>query len=453
MRKASFCVALTAALLAGTFLTGSAHAETINVGSGESIQSAINRAGVGDTVVVAPGTYAPFQINKDGITVKSAVPGGAHIVAKGGNQPAIAAYGHSNIAVLDFRLSSLNGDGVKIGGNASRDVSNIQFVGNTVETAAKDGLKFFQIKGLKLNNNTINVAGTSLNGNGDGGIDFVGVDNSTVQSNKIARTYGHACLMMKGGSNGNTVSGNSFRGCERDGITIGGFTDAHLLDKSDRGLEAHGNTVTGNEIQAGSGKCPIYTHKAANNTVRGNELMGGGGGCSNAGGGVLVEMASVGAGGSSSLAPSSSFDNSWLETAVQNMALRGMSPEQIKAEFEYQGIALTSQMINGLITGSVCDRFSFGWRYRTLSILPLTEPDAAVLALDPDPAHTVRLVAARIVPGNAACDLKRLQCGQVDFPVVGFHQAARLFSALLVDPVASPPDLLHVKPCPSASGH
>jgi hypothetical protein len=346
-------ITFSAALLAGTVLAGSAWAATINVGAGESIQSAVDRAGAGDTVVVAPGTYSPFQINRDGITVKSSVPGGAHVVAKGSNQPAIASYGQNNIAVLDFRLSSLNGDGVKIGGNASRDAQDIQFSGNTVETAAKDGLKFFQIKGLRLTSNTLKVAGTARNGNGDGGIDFVGVDNSAVQANRVERTYGHACLMMKGGSSGNTVSGNSFRGCERDGVTIGGFTDANLMDSSDRGLEAHNNSITGNEIQAGSGKCPIYTHKAANNTVRGNELMGGGGGCSNAGGGALVELAGIGAGGSSSLSPSTSYGTDWLETAVQNMASRGLSPEQIKAQFENQGITLTSEMINALITGTV----------------------------------------------------------------------------------------------------
>jgi hypothetical protein len=288
-------ITFTAAMLAGTFLAGNAWAATIEVRDGGSIQAAINKAGSGDTILVQPGTYSPFEANRNGITVKSAVPGGAHVIATGGNQPAIASYGQDNIAILDFRLTSKNGDGVKIGGSASRDARNIQFTGNTVESAAKDGLKFFQIKGMNLSNNTIKNAGTARNGNGDGGIDFVGVDNTVVKSNEIVKTFGHACFMMKGGSNGNTVTGNKFMGCERDGITVGGFTDANLMDSSDNGLEAHGNTVTGNEIQAGAGKCAFYYHKASNNTVSGNQTSGGRSGCSNSGGGGSVQLSNAGA--------------------------------------------------------------------------------------------------------------------------------------------------------------
>lgn len=288
--------AFVGALMAGTFLAGNAWAATIEVRNGGSIQAAINKAGPGDTILVQPGTYSPFEINRDNITIRSAVPGGAHVVATGSRQPAIASYGQNNIAVLDFRLTSKNGDGVKIGGSASRDVQNIQFKGNTVETAALDGLKFFQAKNLQLVGNTIKVAGTARNGNGDGGVDFVGVDNSTVRNNEITRTFGHACFMMKGGSNGNTVTGNNFSGCERDGITVGGFTDRNLMDASDKGLEAHGNKITGNRIQAGSGKCPVYSHKAAGNTLAGNQLLGGRAGCSSAGGGAVVDLVNAGAG-------------------------------------------------------------------------------------------------------------------------------------------------------------
>jgi hypothetical protein len=216
--------ALVAALLSTA--AGPVLAAVIDVGPGEDVQDAINRAGAGDTVRVAPGEYRPFNITRDGIRVESAVRGGAHVIAEGDNQPAIGSYGQNNVAIVGFRLTSRRGDGMKIGGSPGNMARNLTVEGNVVESAALDGLKVFQAERLDMSNNIIRMAGASGragsggNDNGDGGIDWVQVNNSRLVNNTIQRTNGWACFMMKTGSNGNTISGNRLDGCEVNGIDM-----------------------------------------------------------------------------------------------------------------------------------------------------------------------------------------------------------------------------------------
>ena len=141
---------LLTAVLAGTLLTASpALADTLWVEPGGNIQDALNRAGFGDEVRVRPGIYnGGVTIPRDGVRLVSDQPGGAHIIAGGDDEPAIGSYGKSSVAVIGFQLSSIRGDGVKIGGSPGNNASDITFQNNTVRTAAKDGGQVFPGRSL-----------------------------------------------------------------------------------------------------------------------------------------------------------------------------------------------------------------------------------------------------------------------------------------------------------------
>lgn len=297
MRKLQSNIAGTAfagALLVGTCLAAvpamAQQDNVIDVGAQfrvKTIQEALREARSGALIRVHAGEYSGVKIDKDNVTIRSVVPGAAHIV--GGGRPAIESYGRSGLTVEGFRLSS-DVDGVKVGGSMSGAARGITFQNNTIEGAGGDGMKFFQIakgstgRGLTLRNNTIKKAGLSRNRNGDGGIDFVGVDDSVVEGNEVIKTFGHACLMIKGGSDNNKILNNRLLGCERDGITVGGFTDDKFMSPEDRHREAYNNTISGNTVQGGDGKCPFYFNDATNNHIENNRTLGGRSDCDMANG-------------------------------------------------------------------------------------------------------------------------------------------------------------------------
>src|SRR2546423_8967925 len=67
----SAALAAVAALVASVAFALPAQARTIYVGPGQSIQSAVDSASPGDTIIVRPGVYREnVHINKDRITLK-----------------------------------------------------------------------------------------------------------------------------------------------------------------------------------------------------------------------------------------------------------------------------------------------------------------------------------------------------------------------------------------------
>lgn len=273
---------LSASLLAGvSFLaSGAAYGGVIEVGPGQSIQDAVNRANPGDTVRVAPGEYNAFEVKKDNITIESASPGAAHIVATGGNQPAIGSYGQSNVKIRGFRLTSRNGDGVKIGGSPGRNVRGVVFENNTVEYAKLDGLKFFQADNIAVSNNTIKQAGgggnagSAGNKNGDGGIDWVQISNSTMANNRV-NTKGWACAMVKNGSHSNAITGNDFSGCEVNGLDMAAGSSGRAAAANKSGRVAFNNVIQGNVLSGGRGCAAKFDETSVNNKLDGsNRIVG-----------------------------------------------------------------------------------------------------------------------------------------------------------------------------------
>jgi parallel beta-helix repeat protein len=112
-------IILFAIVLASQAIVYSASATTINVGSGKSIQSAVNSAKSGDTIIVNPGTYSGnISITKPNLTLTSSSPYNATINAKNN---AFNMYA-SNITIKGFNIK---------GPGKSTSSTGINFVQNS----------------------------------------------------------------------------------------------------------------------------------------------------------------------------------------------------------------------------------------------------------------------------------------------------------------------------------
>jgi hypothetical protein len=286
-----------AALLAGTFLTGGALAATIDVSQGESIQAALDRARPGDTVAVHAGTYyESITFRGSSINLKSVDGvGAAHIVSSG---TPLFVQGGSKKEVSGFRLTAgSGGNGIQLGGSGNAFASGYTIKNNVIVGAGEDGIKAHQLDNSVITNNEILNAGMVNNRNKDGGIDFVAVRGTDLIGNKIHRTGGNSCLMLKGGSTDNDISGNDFGGC-KNAVHVGGLTDNQFMAPGSNGREAYDNSITGNRLASSS--CAIYQfdgeQRRQDNEISGNTISQSGG-CSTAGGGGSVDTSSAGSGG------------------------------------------------------------------------------------------------------------------------------------------------------------
>lgn len=285
------------AALASTALTVPAWAAVIDVGPGQSITAAIDRARPGDTVRVADGTYGAFRVNRSGtagapIRIVSANPGGARI--NGGSDRAITAFGENYIHIEGFRVrTGGSADGIYVaapnaGGDPNRYLRGVRIANNIVETAGEDGIKLSRIgQGSQIVGNRVEWAGASGpaggpgNGNGDGGIDCVTCYGVLFEGNRV-RTQGHAALMLKTNSRNNTIRNNVFENADpltygKGGVamTIGGVSgDVAARDEGvlgDAGSESHDNLVEGNTL-IGT-RCAFSfmdgtNNRLVNNTIR-----------------------------------------------------------------------------------------------------------------------------------------------------------------------------------------
>ena len=269
-------------LLSGSFLTGmlftaAAAAETIEVTPGQSIEAAIKQARPGDTVAVRAGTYnESIYAHASGVKVISADGvGKAHIVSRG---TGIFLQGGSGTEIRGFRVTAgKDGNGIQVGGAAVNGVirniaENYVVADNIITNAGLDGIKVHQAKGFTFTGNVIENAGTGNKGNADGGIDFVSVTDSRLEGNTIVKTGGNSCVMLKGGTARNTITGNSFAGC-KDAIHVGGFTGPRPAGFK----EAHDNRITGNTLCADEMAFRLFDGEAArrDNDTSGNTINSG----------------------------------------------------------------------------------------------------------------------------------------------------------------------------------
>jgi hypothetical protein len=204
-----------------------------------------------------------------------------------------------------------------------------------IRNAGEDGIKVHQAKRFTFTGNVIENAGTGNGGNFDGVIDFVAVTDSHVEGNAVVRTGGNSCLMMKGGTARNTVTGNSFAGC-KDAIHVGGKTGDKWRASGSGGKEAYNNTITGNNLCGR--ETPIYMFEGErqrrDNTINGNSCSG-----RNVGP-TLIATGGYDAG----YAP---LDGEKIARDIRTMLNSGTPPESIKYILGLDGIVAPDDVVNG----------------------------------------------------------------------------------------------------------
>jgi hypothetical protein len=255
--------------------------QIIEVKPGDSISNAIRRAQPGTDILVRAGIYheavAFSRSGREGAPIRLISADGKGAAKIVSTKTGIYGFGTKNVGVFGFHIvASTEGQGIQFGmsgsdlTDSSRFVHNVVIADNIVEGTGQDGVTISQADNVRLLRNVIRNSGTDRNSNGDGGIDWVAVNQSQAIRNLVENSTGHTCFMLKGGSEGNLISGNIMRGCERDGMTVGGMSVGWMRPGTNS--EAKNNTVVGNDIQAG--KYGLLIFGATGNVVKDNVCDG-----------------------------------------------------------------------------------------------------------------------------------------------------------------------------------
>jgi nitrous oxidase accessory protein NosD len=288
-RKTAIALLFMATLLNLTACTqnslsfdGSGHqSRIVEVVPGDSISDAIRHAKPGTDILVHAGTYheavAFTRSGTEGAPIRLISADGKGAATIVSDKTGIYGFGSKYVGVFGFRvISGAKGQGIHFGmsgsdlTNTSHYVRDVVIADNIIEGAGQDGIKISQADNIRLLHNVIRNSGTDRNANGDGGIDWVAVNRSQAIENLVENSNGHTCFMLKGGSEENLIFGNIMRGCERDGMTVGGMSVGWMRPGTNS--EARNNTVVKNDIQAG--KYGLVIFGATGNVVKDNVCDG-----------------------------------------------------------------------------------------------------------------------------------------------------------------------------------
>lgn len=105
--------------------------KSTTVSLGNSIQTAINSAAEGDTIVLATGTYnETISIEKGGLTIQGSGSGSTIIDGGGGSLPVILINGAKNVTVKSLTVQNGN-DGINARNGASFTIENLIIKNNS----------------------------------------------------------------------------------------------------------------------------------------------------------------------------------------------------------------------------------------------------------------------------------------------------------------------------------
>jgi P-type conjugative transfer protein TrbJ len=307
---------------------------------GQSIQAEINKvaAAGGGIVSVKAGTYNE-KIYFEGSNVKLVSTDGVGAAKIVSNGTAIYAHGGKGNQIKGFAIEAKgDGNGIQVGGNVGTFASGYVVEDNIIETAGEDGIKVHQANGFTIKGNVIKNSGVKTNNsNKDGGIDLVAVQNSKLIGNEVLSSGGDTCLMVKGGSSKNSISGNKFTGC-KDSIHVGGLTGDQFEAPGSNGNQAFDNTITGNELCGSNALILFGEEKGQNDNSLSNNS------CSGKAAGPVMTGFSSGYQSPEGL----QFQNSILQTAA-----KGYDASAIVQGFSMNGWGVDESTVNAIIAGTM----------------------------------------------------------------------------------------------------
>jgi len=192
------------------------------------IQEAVDAASEGDKIKVHAGTYNPFVVNTNNLTIRE---------ARRNSNP-----------VVDGDLNAGDENGVEI------NASGVTIRGLTVQNAS--GTFFSEGPGFLVRGSNNTLVGNTANENNRSGFFLTDSEGNTLKGNR-ARDNEVNGFSIRFNSDGNTLAGNTARDNELEGFFLS---------------ISRGNTLIGNRA-IGNGGHGFHVHNSDNNTLTYNRAF------------------------------------------------------------------------------------------------------------------------------------------------------------------------------------
>jgi parallel beta-helix repeat protein len=263
IKRKILCVLLAVTLLASSLAiastTNAAAAQTITVGAGssyETIQSAVNAASAGDTIVVKGGTYYENVVVNKAITIRAA-SGATPVVDAGRKGPAFRVRAAATVNGFTVRNSGYYNSAIYVSGTgatiANNKVSSCGWgifletgsgstvKGNAITGAVKVGIC---IRGSNKNTLTRNVVtssgkGLSIEGSSNGNTIYLNDLNTGSSASGLSNTFYSPTTVtyQYSGKSYTRHIGNywsNYNGVDNNGDGVGGtpYTASNLVDRA-----------------------------------------------------------------------------------------------------------------------------------------------------------------------------------------------------------------------------
>ena len=236
-----------------------AQAEERRVTNAEEFSAALEAAGEGDDIVLAPGSYAGelMRDNLHKVTISSADPANPGVIEGGSYGLHLTDPTEVTLANLVFQGQAENGINIDDAGSYETPARDIRLINITVKDIGEggnhDAIKMAGVDGFLID-------GARIENWGDDGsaIDFVGCRNGLVQNSLLTHSalkVGGSGIRPKGGSKNIVIRANRVELPVATGraIQAGGSTDAEFFRfaEGDKGYEADDITIEGNVVVGG----------------------------------------------------------------------------------------------------------------------------------------------------------------------------------------------------------